>query len=491
MSHPLRSSDEATSSARATLREVSDSHAPGRRLVEPQRREAGGGVPRSSEGDRRNGTDQPDLLRAYFREVGPLPVLTAREEAALAQAIEAHSGALRTAVLAIPFTARFLVARWKELRGANRVTAALSATPAGQRPPDTSARIDRKLRRVSTLLARRAGLAAQRDGRSRAERARIDEQIQKLLLHADLSPRVLQEALAALREHHAALPQEGAPSARTRSSARLAREIGLPLASFRERMREIEAHARAHDEARNRFVRHNLKLVGKIAGEFSGMGVPFLDLIQEGNLGLMRGVEKFDHRRGLKFSTYGSWWIRQACIRAIQNQSRTIRLPAHLYDRIMRLQRARVSLWNQLGRPPDRGELSAKLGMREREVERLLHAYQKPVSLETPLYDSGDGTVEDGIADALDPDLGDAIDRDRAAQKIGDLLPRLGARERQVLRWRFGLGGEQPYTLEEIGDRLELSRERIRQIESAALATLRRKIEENQILDADRDGGGR
>ena len=308
--------------------------------------------PRSVAGPDDEAGDSPNLLRAYLREVGSHRVLTRQEEVQLAKAIEQSSAALHQALLRIPFTARFVAARWSALRQAKRVTATLGALPPGQRGPDASARIDRTLSRVTALLARRARLGGRRGARSQAH-VPIDTQIEKLLLDAELSPAVLAEVLNALRERHAALSRRDEVPGRRRSHRGLAREIGLPVSTFRERMREIEAHAQALREARNRFAEHNLKLVVKIAKEFSGMGLPLIDLIQEGNLGLLHAVEKFDHRRGFKFSTYGSWWIRQACIRAIQNKSRTIRLPSHVYDRALRLQRTRTEISSRLGRPPE------------------------------------------------------------------------------------------------------------------------------------------
>ncbi|MBW1684114.1 MAG: sigma-70 family RNA polymerase sigma factor [Deltaproteobacteria bacterium] len=404
-----------------------------------------------------------------MREMGSHRLLAPAEEVALAKTIEAHTTALHEALLRIPWTARFLAARWDELRRAKRVTAALGALPPGQRGPDASARSH-------------AGLAGRRKGHSR-ERARIDTQIQELLLVAELSPTVLGEALDQLREHHDALSQHGTGARRSRSRADLAREIGLPMPAFRERMRKIESHARALREARNCFAEHNLKLVIKIAKEFSGMGLPLIDLVQEGNLGLLHAVEKFDHRRGSRFSTYGSWWIRQACIRAIQNQSRTIRLPSHVHDQALRAERARTEISTRLGRAPETGELSAALQMSEDRVEGLLNARRNLVSLEDPLFGRDDRSVADVISDPADRDLGDVIDRDRIAGELGDLLHDLPKREQQVLRWRFGFGHEQPQTLREIGGRLGLSRERVRQIESAALTRLREGLEEQDLLD--------
>jgi RNA polymerase sigma factor (sigma-70 family) len=423
------------------------------------------------------------LLEAYVREVGSHRLLTPAEEVALAKAIESHTAALHEALLRIPWTPRFLVARWHELRRARRVTAALGALPPGQRDADSSLRIDRTMSRVAALLRRRAALAERRNGRSR-ERARIDTQIQELLLVADLSPSLLGEALDALREHHDSLSQRGRNARRSRSRAALAREIGLSVPAFRQRMREIETHARALRQARNCFAEHNLKLVIKIAKEFSGMGLPLIDLVQEGNLGLMHAVEKFDHRRGSRFSTYGSWWIRQACIRAIQNQSRTIRLPSHIYDQAIRMDRARTEIATRLGRAPETAELSTALQLSEDRVEDLLLACRNLVSLEDPVFGLDDRSVIDVIADPADKDLGDAIDRDRMAGELGDLLHDMPRREQQVLRWRFGFGREQPHTLREIGDKMGLSRERVRQIESGALARLRKGLEERRLLDS-------
>jgi RNA polymerase primary sigma factor len=471
----------AASSAGTIRASAPDSDPGGADRRRSRLREDPDAAPRSVEGPGSETGDPPNLLRAYLREVGSHKVLSRQEEAPLARAVADNAAALHEALLGVPFTARFVLARWRALQKAKRVTATLGVHPPGPRDPDASARIDRTLGHVAALLGRRVRLADRRDGSSPAS-ARIDSQIQKLLLDAKLAPAVLEEALEALRESSAALSRNDRAPARSPSHGELEREIGLPLATFRKRMREIEAHAQALRDTRNRFAEHNLKLVVKIAGEFSGMGLPLIDLIQEGNLGLLHGVEKFDHRRGFKFSTYGSWWIRQACIRAIQKQSRTIRLPSHVYDRALRLQRVRAAISNRLGRPPETGELSAAMRVSEEQVEDLMLVSQKLVSLEDPLFGSEDRTVADAIADPAGANPGEAIDRDRIGPEIGDLFSDLPRREQQVLRWRFGLGGERPYTLQEIGDRLELSRERIRQIESSALGELRRRIEERHPI---------
>jgi RNA polymerase sigma factor (sigma-70 family) len=433
-------------------------------------------------GQKSDSLDERSLLQFYLCEAGSHAVLSRREEVALAKALELHTDALHGALLGIPFAARFLVERWNELRQAKRVTASLAARSAAQRDPGAGPRIDRAMGRVADLLDRRAGLSPHRDEGSRA-RVDLDAQIQRCLAEADLSPAVLGEVLQALRDRHAAVSRNGQGSIGWRRRAGLVQEIGLPIPVFRERMREIEAEAQALVQVRNQFVEHNLKLVVRIAKEFSGMGVPPIDLIQEGNLILLHAVEKFDYRRGVKFSTYGSWWIRQACIRAIQNQARTIRLPSNVYDRGLRMERLDGELSSRLGRVPETQELGDALGVSEEQVESLRLAHQKPIPLETPLPGLEDRTVEDSIADPVQLSPVDSIDRDRIARKIDDLFPDLSRRERRVLRWRFGLGGERRQTLAEIGDRLELSRERIRQIEGAAIAKLRHELEERHLLE--------
>jgi RNA polymerase primary sigma factor len=420
------------------------------------------------------------------REVGSHKLLAPEEEIALAKAIETHTTALHESLLRIPWTARFFVARWEELRQAKRVTAALGPLSPGQRDADASTRIDRTMSRVAALLRRRDALAGPRNENAR-ERARIDTKIEEILLVAELSPIVLGEVLDALRERHASLSQHGAGGTPNRSRAKLSREIGLSIPLFRQRMRDIEAHDHALCEARNSFAEHNLKLVIKIAREFSGMGLPLIDLVQEGNLGLMHAVEKFDHRRGSRFSTYGSWWIRQACIRAIQNQSRTIRLPSHVYDQAIRVERARTEISTRLGRPAEARELGKAADLSQERVEDLLLACRSLVSLEDPVFGSDERSVADVVADPAETDLGDVIDRDRIAGELGDLLDGLPKREQEILRWRFGFGHERPHTLREIGERLGLSRERVRQIECAALEQLREGLGERRFLDASGD----
>jgi RNA polymerase primary sigma factor len=235
------------------------------------------------------------------------------------------------------------------------------------------------------------------------------------------------------------------------------------------------AESRLH-EARNELVQRNLKLVVKVAKEFRGMGLSFPDLVQEGSLGVFHAVGKFEHRRGFKFSTYAVWWIRQAIVRAIQQQSRTIRLPSHVYDRARHFRQTRERLSAELGRTPTPGEIAEQLEITEKKVEMLMRIDQRPASLDAPVHPAENESLGDLLEDPNAPDPVEELHQAWLTQEIESLLLGLSPRERDVLSWKFGLVGERGLTLQEIADRLGLSRERIRQIQVAALRKLRARL---------------
>jgi RNA polymerase sigma factor (sigma-70 family) len=242
---------------------------------------------------------------------------------------------------------------------------------------------------------------------------------------------------------------------------------------FPDRERRLIELKRGGDRATDRFVNANLRLVVSIAKRYRTTDMPLLDQIQEGNLGLMRAVEKFDWRRGFKFSTYATWWIRQAISRGIDNTSRTVRLPVHASDQARRVQRVRSSLEGQLGRSPTASELAGHLQVSEAEIESLLVHMIEPVSLDSPVGSEGDAELADVVADPSAPTPFDVAASHMLGAEIERLLGQLDRREAQVLRLRYGLDRGEPRTLEEVGAELSLTRERIRQIERSALDKLR------------------
>jgi RNA polymerase primary sigma factor len=251
------------------------------------------------------------------------------------------------------------------------------------------------------------------------------------------------------------------------------RQIGGGALLTREEERELARRKDEGDEAaKKRLIESNLRLVMAITRNYTKANVPLLDLIQEGNLGLIRAVEKFDYRLGFKLSTYATWWIRQAITRALADQGRTIRLPVHVADQVRRLLRARRQLAQKLNREPTLAELARETQQSEERVRELLELVENPVSLETPVGD-GESLYGDLIEDvhALAPHEQSA--EQARGRELAGALEQLNPRMRRVLSLRFGLGGESPQTLEEVGTQLGITRERVRQLETRALRELR------------------
>src|SRR5205809_2832196 len=251
------------------------------------------------------------------------------------------------------------------------------------------------------------------------------------------------------------------------------RQIGDgPLLTAQEE-RELARCKDAGDEAaKRRLIECNLRLVMSITRNYTKAGVPLLDLIQEGNLGLIRAVEKFDYKLGFKLSTYATWWIRQAVTRALADQGRTIRLPVHVADQVRRLMRARRQLAQKFNREPTMAELAKESGFPEKRVQELLDLVEDPVSLETPVGD-GESMYADLIEDVHSERPDESTSQKLRRKELAEAMLRLNPRMRRVLSLRFGLDGEHPQTLEEVGAGLGITRERVRQLESRALRELR------------------
>ena len=249
--------------------------------------------------------------------------------------------------------------------------------------------------------------------------------------------------------------------------------IGLEIAHIKDINRRMSIGEAKIRRAKKDMVEANLRLVISIAKKYTNRGLQFLDLIQEGNIGLMKAVDKFEYRRGYKFSTYATWWIRQAITRSIADQARTIRIPVHMIETINKLNRVSRQMVQEMGREPTPEELGERMELPEDKIRRVLKIAKEPISTETPIGDEDDTTLGDFIEDTAIPSPGDAATEDNLTEATDDILGSLTAREAKVLRMRFGIGMNTDHTLEEVGKQFDVTRERIRQIEAKALRKLR------------------
>ena len=253
------------------------------------------------------------------------------------------------------------------------------------------------------------------------------------------------------------------------------REIGqIPLLDPEEEKELGKRISEGDETARKRLAEGNLRLVVSLAKHFTGRGVPFLDLIQEGNMGLMRAAEKYDYTMENRFSTYASWWIREAMQRAIDQQSREIRVPVHVAENMKKVQKAAKDLQQSLGRDATTQEIAEKIGKSEEDVKTILTYLQNPVSLETPVGEDGENSLGDLVEDKRESTPEEAMETLAEQEEVSELLSSLNEREQTVIRLRYGLADGRTHTLEEIGDEMGVTRERVRQIEARAMEKLRK-----------------
>jgi RNA polymerase primary sigma factor len=426
-----------------------------------------------------------DLVRVYLRHIGRRKLLKARDEQEIGRRIELARADLLAALAAIPAARSSLLALADAVRHNEAPAAELILLPdGGELKPEKIAPVLRSFARVRRLERQVDEWRRRSEDRrsTAASRARFNKEIDRLyaamatvLRDLPVRPSVIDEILRELVQ----LEKEFEATERTESSAErtnmlraLEARAGLPRRSFHQRLAHVREQQQALDETKRQLIEPNLRLVVSIAKRYLNRGLSLLDLIQEGNIGLMKAVDRFQYRRGFKFSTYATWWIRQQVGRAVADYGRTIRLPVHVMESLNKLTRARGELLTELGREPRPGELAARLSVPVDKIELLLEAARHPASLEAPIGENEETPLGHFVRD-LSRSPEEAAMHGELAEQVERAMTPLTDREREVLRLRYGLGLDRELTLEEIGRRMSITRERVRQIEAKAMAKLR------------------
>jgi RNA polymerase primary sigma factor len=427
-------------------------------------------------------------IRHYIKEMGGVSLLTREGEREIAMLIEGAKEEIGEILISLPITVTELLNAHAIHHESHSVLAGAGSEAGGEPEQDTEGKFQKE--RTAGLLEKLRQASAQLEkARSIGEESRLRIEMRGIVADIPLSRRIIERIGGRMRKYIERIDKaereierlrqkgQAGPSRAVQIAAkrieRIEQETGIQVGDLKQLFFKLQDAESRCIEAKDELIKANLRLVVSIAKKYINRGLSLLDLVQEGNIGLMKAVEKFEYRRGYKFSTYATWWIRQAITRAIADQARTIRIPVHMIETINKIIRISRELVQDLGREPFPDEIAARMGFSVDKIRKILRITKEPISLETPVSDDEDTHLSDLLEDKNTPIPQESVIFRDLIEQLGYILSTLTPKEERVIRMRFGIGEKYDHTLEEVGQVFEVTRERIRQIEAKALKKLK------------------